>query len=151
MKIVVGRYSDYEKGIYPEVTEIYIRRGLVSKFFKGNRFPNLVRLDCDECSMEELELDCPSLKHLCCSRNQLTELRLNCPSLLQLFCSSNRLTILQLDCPSLRVLDCSGNPLAELNGLEFCADLTFLICSKNLEESTKFLEVHLPGITIDFT
>lgn len=160
---------DYDTGIHPDVVWIDFKRGDANAFFKGNRFPNIQGLNCGEqeqmtnyleleCpSLEELycdysgltklEFDCPRLHTLSCHANRLSILKLNCPLLKKLNCSFNRLTILELECPILQELNCDNNHLNNLNGLEFCSELTVLRCSDTLERACDMIKIHLPGLT----
>lgn len=168
MMIVVLEPGRYDSGVHPEVTWIIFRMKSAETFFRDNRFPNLVYLDCCEVKLTELELNCPSLQVLDCSWNFLTKLELNCPSLQDLncygnklsklevncpslqnlSCFANQLTSLYLNCPSLQILDCSENRLTNLNGIEFCTELKKLCCSKALKESAEILEIHLQNLKV---
>lgn len=106
----------YDTGIHHDVTDIRFKRNVVGTFFKDNRFPNLVTLDCSENRLEKLELNirCSSFQELNCCGNLLTELKLDCSTLQELYCYENRLAKLKLNCPLLRVLHCSQNPMIKL-------------------------------------
>jgi Leucine-rich repeat (LRR) protein len=170
MKITIAENTVYDTGIHPEVTEILFVRNVAGNFFKDDRFPNLVQLYCNynrtttlevNCSslqmlychhnqLTTLELNCPSLQTLGCEDNELTKLELNCPSLRTLGCEDNELTILELICPFLQVLWCSGNQLTNLNGLEFCENLSYLECSESLSASVNILKTHLPNLKVEY-
>lgn len=62
-KIVIGNDNNYDAGVHPEVAEIEFHRDTVGNFFRGDRFPGLVKLDCTSCALKKLELNCPSLVH----------------------------------------------------------------------------------------
>jgi Leucine-rich repeat (LRR) protein len=128
--ITVRENTEYDTDVHPEVTGIRFRRHIVGNFFKDDRFPNLVKLDC--------------------SRNQITKLKVNCPSLQELRCYNNQLTTLELNCPSLQKLWCYNNQLTNLNGLEFCENLSYLKCSESLSESVNILKGHLPNLDVEY-
>jgi Leucine-rich repeat (LRR) protein len=109
MKITVGENTEYDTGDHSEVTEIFFKRHVAGNFFKDNRFPNLVNLDCSHNALKKLELNCPSLQKLECQYNRLTKLELICPSLQELWCGCNYLT--ELNCSSLQKLRCDCNNL----------------------------------------
>jgi Leucine-rich repeat (LRR) protein len=150
MSIIIEENTDYDTDVHPEVTAIHFRRTIVGNFFKDDRFPNLVRLDCYGNQLRELQVNCPSLQKLWCESNCLTTLELNCPPIVttattsraadgcaiircpflqELRCGDNKLTKLDLICPSLQTLRCSNNKLTklELN----CPSLRMLLCSYN--------------------
>jgi Leucine-rich repeat (LRR) protein len=56
--ITVKENTEYDTDVHPEVIEIHFIRNIVGNFFKDDRFPNLVKLDC--------------------SCNQITKLKVNC-------------------------------------------------------------------------
>lgn len=117
--------------------------------------PSLRILWCHGNSLTRMELKCPLLKTLHCFNNNLTELKLVQPCLENLHCWGRTITRLELDCPSLQVLDCSGamspphTSLTDLNGLEYCSELRYLICSRSLEASANLLQFHLPNLRIE--
>jgi Leucine-rich repeat (LRR) protein len=170
MKIVIEENTEYDTDVHPEVTKICFKRRIVGNFFKDDRFPNLVHLACSgnrltklnlncpslrtlwcyENQLTTLELNCPSLRTLCCEYNKLTTLKLNCPSLQKLLCSNNQLTTLELNCPSLQKLWCYNIQLTNLNGLEFCENLSYLECSKRLSASVNILKTHLPNLVVKY-
>lgn len=170
MKIVIRGPCEYDTGIHPDVTKITFNGDVPREFFKEDRFPNLIKLDCSWCRLTELQVNCPSLRMLWCHDNELMKLKLNCPSLQMLCCHNNLLTKLELNFPSLKRLNCyfnrltelefnvpsleelacEDNPLASLDGLEFCSELKRLRCSKDLEKSLSILKLHLPGVEVVF-
>lgn len=114
--------------------------------------PLLRYLDCSSNKITCLTLICPLLRKLVCYLNALTRLELRCPSLVKAYCYANhRLRILDLDCPRLELLLLGRTHLAELNGLEFCADLKQLTCSRELKKSAENLKHHIPGLTINYS
>lgn len=148
MSIYVKHSKEYDTGIHIEIAHIVFGRNCIGDFFKGDRFPNLVKLDCSHARLTKLDLTCHALQVLRCNNNLLTELELDCPFLQELACHDNKLTKLELNCPSLRILACFNNPLTDLNGVEFCTELKTLYCSENLKESAEILKIHLPGLKI---
>lgn len=132
----------------PSLRELYCYHNRLTEL-KLNSL-SLLELNCGCNQLTKLELDCPSLQRLLCISNQLTKLELNCPSLRRLLCNNNQLTKLELDCPSLQDLYCQLNQLTDLDGLEFCAELCNLTCSKTLEGSVKILKIHLPDLVVEY-
>jgi Leucine-rich repeat (LRR) protein len=146
MIITIREITEYDTNVHPEVTVIRFKRHILGNFFKDNRFPILVKLDCGCNQLKNLKVNCPSLQELYCYNNQLTTLELDCPSLQRLWCNNNKLSTLELICPSLKILWCKNDQLTNLNGLEFCENLSHLICSKGLSASVKILKTHLPKL-----
>jgi hypothetical protein len=62
MKIVIEENTEYDTDDHPEVTKICFKRRIVGNFFKDDRFPNLVKLDCSDNQLTYLKLYCPSLR-----------------------------------------------------------------------------------------
>ena len=53
MKVVLGENTDYDSGIHPMVSELELPRTFPEDFFRGNRFPNLVCLNCSDSLQEQ--------------------------------------------------------------------------------------------------
>ena len=115
------------------VKEIKINKKGVSDLTGIEAFPNLIELDCENNSIQELDLrQNPKLRKLICNNNQLTQLDLSKnPDIYYLNCSENQLE--QLDVSNLKALenlDCSHNELEQLD-VRNSKFLRVLYCSSN--------------------
>ena len=95
-------------------------------------FPNLTELDCENNSIQKLDLrQNPELEKLICNKNQLTQLDLSKnPDIDYLNCSENQLEQLDVSHLKLEYLYCSHNDLEQLD-VKNSKWLRELDCSKN--------------------
>lgn len=115
------------------VTAIEINNKGVSDLKGIEAFPNLKELNCENNSIQKLDLrQNPKLEKLICNKNQLTQLDLSMnPKIYHLRCSENQLE--QLDVSHLKdlvTLDCSHNDLEQLD-VKNSISLVTLNCSAN--------------------
>ena len=115
------------------VTTIEINNKGVSDLKGIEAFPNLKELNCENNSIQKLDLrQNPELEKLICNKNQLTQLDLSKnPKIYHLRCSENQLE--QLDVSHLKdlvTLDCSHNNLEQLD-VKNSKFLVTLNCSAN--------------------
>ena len=115
------------------VTIIEVNNKGVSDLKGIEAFPNLKELNCENNSIQKLDLrQNPELEKLICNKNQLTQLDLSKnPKIYYLKCSENQLE--QLDVSHLKdlvTLDCSHNDLAQLD-VKNSIFLETLNCSAN--------------------
>lgn len=150
MHIRIKEASKYDTGVHPEVTHIYFSRTYDGGFFEGDRFPNVIMIDCSSgrnnrpygC-IEELKLNYAHLQELNCLRSLLKKLELNCPSLRKICCSSTRLKTLQLNCPSLQKLECACTGMETL--ILNCPSLHYLRCGEN---HLRKMELNCPSLQV---
>ena len=116
-----------------KVESIEVKGWNISNLKGIEAFPNLKELNCENNSIQKLDLrQNPELEKLICNNNQLTQLDLSKnPKIYHLICSWNQLK--QLDVSNLKdlvTLDCSHNDLEQLD-VRKSRSLVALNCSSN--------------------
>jgi len=130
------------------VTTIEINKKGVSDLKGIEAFPNLKELNCENNSIQKLDLrQNPELEKLICNKNQLTHLDLSKnPDIDYLICSDNQLE--QLDVSHLKdlvTLDCSHNDLEQLD-VKNSKSLVALNCSANQLTELDVDVTHKPNL-----
>lgn len=130
------------------VTTIEINNKGVSDLKGIEAFPNLKELNCENNSIQKLDLrQNPELEKLICDKNQLTQLDLSeNPKIYHLKCSENQLE--QLDVSHLKdlvTLDCSHNDLERLD-VKNSKSLVALNCSSNRLTELDVDVTHKPSL-----